>query len=215
MTVDKKQKLTPFGKFFKIFKYWDVLRYRLREFGVTYALTLLVPFVKFGKIRKDRFLLVIGDKRILELLFLKSYLQDLWLFRRMTMKQSLPVWTYDFAASVWLENFYVLSNKHIVNNWLGNWLMSSVMFHDQEYFSHIYITIACKRKFGPDDTMDRGIYIKYIYIYTSYDVTVDSYIFGIEIFLPNTVNFFSRGGEWYDVNNSCLDSFEVFFPNSL
>ena len=39
------------------------------------------------------------------------------------------------------------------------------MFHDQEYFSHIYITIACKRKFGPDDTMDRGIYIKNIYIH--------------------------------------------------
>lgn len=156
MTVDKKQKLTPFGKFFKIFKYWDVLRYRLREFGVTYALTLLVPFVivkKFGKIRKDRFQLVTGDKRIRELLFLKSYLQDLWLFRRMTMKQSLPVWTYDFAASVWLENFYVLSNKHFVNNWLVNWLMSSVLFSDQEYFSHINITIACKGHFGSDDTI--------------------------------------------------------------
>ena len=83
--------------------------------------------------------------------------------------------------------------------------MSSVMFPDQEYLSHIDITIACKRNLGSDDT---------IFIHLC-GVTVDSYIFGIEIFLPNTVNFFSRGGEWYDVNNSCLDSFEVFFPNSL
>ena len=32
------------------------------------------------------------------------------------------------------------------------------MFPDQEYFSHIDITIACKRNFGSDDTMDRGIF---------------------------------------------------------